>query len=111
MAKYYGFIGYAETNKTKPGVWEEELIVRKAYSGDVYRKSRSWQNGQNVNDELNVNLEVSIVADPYAFHNFHKMRIIQYMGTYWKISNIDVQYPRLVLTLGDVYTGPIGEEA
>lgn len=109
MPKYYGTIGFTQTEKTKPGVWSEETILRRYYSGDVYRLSRRWQSSSSVNDDLSINTEVSIVSDPFALQNFHKMKFIEWMGVYWKVSNVDVQYPRLVITLGDVYNGPIGE--
>lgn len=104
MAKYYGKIGYAETVETEPGIWEEQIVEREYY-GDVIRNSRLLQNSSNVNDNLNVAMQITIVADPYANQNFHAMRYVSYMGTNWKISNVEVQYPRLILTLGGVYNG------
>lgn len=104
MAKFYGPIGYAETKETSPGVWTEEITERK-YSGDILRNSGRWQPGQNLNDDLNVNNTISIIADAYAYQNFHTMRYIKWMGASWKISNIDVQRPRLILTIGGVYNG------
>lgn len=31
MAKFYGVIGYAVTEETKPGVWAEKIIERMYY--------------------------------------------------------------------------------
>lgn len=104
MAKFYGMVGYAETAETSPGVWTEKITER-AYYGDVYRNVRNLQNSGNVNDDINVNNQISIVADPYAFENFHAMRYVIFMDTKWKITSVDVQYPRLILTLGGVYNG------
>jgi hypothetical protein len=28
---------------------------------------------------------------------------VEYMGTKWKVSNVEVKYPRLILSLGGVY--------
>lgn len=102
MAKFYGSIGYAETIETVPGVWEESLTERQ-YSGDVLKLSRRWQAGENLNDDLAINNLISIVADPFAYQNFHKMRYIEWMGAFWKITNVEVQRPRLILTIGGVY--------
>lgn len=107
MAKFYGAIGYAETSETAPGVWIEGITERN-YSGDVIKNSRRWQSGENLNDNLTVNNEITIVADPYAYQNFHAMRYIKWMGASWKITNIDVQRPRLILTIGGVYNGATG---
>ena len=103
MAKFYGSIGYAETAETKPGVWEEVITERK-YFGDIIRNSRRLQTADKLNDNITVSNEISIVADPFANQNFHSMRYVEFMGAKWKISNIDVQYPRLILTIGGLYT-------
>lgn len=102
MAKFFGKIGYAETKQTSPGVWEEEITERE-YFGDLTRNTRRLQSSGNLNDNIVVANEISIVADPFANQNFHAMRYVEFMGTKWKISNVEVQYPRLILTLGDQY--------
>lgn len=105
MAKYYGRIGYAETIETSPGIWEEKITER-TYFGDSTRMSRSLETNDQVNDNINVADEISIVADPFAYQNFHLMRYAEFMGTLWKIKKVDAsQYPRLKLTLGGVYNG------
>lgn len=104
MAKFYGKIGYASTVETKPGVYEEQIVER-SYYGDLIRNTRRLQNADQVNDNVNISNEISIVADPYATNNFHTMRYAVFMGTKWKISNVEVSYPRLILTLGGVYNG------
>lgn len=104
MAKFYGEIGYAQTVEVEPGVWEEKFISR-SYYGEVLRNTRRLQSSQHLNDDINISNEISIIADPYANENFHSMRYIQYMGAKWKILNVDVQYPRLNLTIGGVYNG------
>lgn len=102
MAKFFGKIGYAETKQTSPGVWEEEITERE-YFGDLTRNTRRLQSSGNLNDNIVVANDISIVADPFANQNFHSMRYVEFMGTKWKISNVEVQYPRLILTLGDQY--------
>ena len=102
MAKFYGSIGYAETVETSPGVWKEQ-ITKREYFGELVRNTRKLQTADQVNDNININNEVSIIADPYAISNFHSMRYAEFMGTKWKIFNVEVKYPRLILTLGGVY--------
>ena len=104
MAKFYGVIGYAVTKETAPGVWTEE-IAEQSYYGDLTRNMRRLQDSGDLNDDINVAFEISIVADPYANANFHSMRYVAFMGAKWKISKVEVQYPRLILTLGGVYNG------
>ena len=107
MAKFYGLIGFGEAVETAPGVWEDSITER-PYFGDVLRNTRRLQNTDKVNDNLNISNEISIVADPYAMTNFHSMRYVTYMNTKWKVSNVTVQYPRLVLTIGDLFHGVEG---
>lgn len=105
MAKYYGKIGYAESVETSPGV-HTEVITERAYFGDVFRNNRNLQSSGGVNDNIDISNEISIVADPFAYQNFHSMRYAEFMGTRWKITKVDAQqYPRLVLSLGGVYNG------
>lgn len=104
MAKWHGIIGYVETVETQPGLWEE-TITEKPYFGDVIRNTSRYQTASGLNDDINVNNQISIVADPYANQNFHHMRYVEYMGARWDITNVDVQYPRLILTVGGVYNG------
>ena len=104
MAKFFGKIGYAETVETTPGVWEEEITERE-YFGDLIRNTRSLQSGEQLNDNINISNEISIVADPFAYENFHSMRYVEFMNAKWKISSVDVQYPRLILSVGGLYNG------
>jgi hypothetical protein len=114
MGKFYGPIGYAETSETSSGVWTN-IITERYYRGDIIRNSKRWNTGENVNDDLQINNEISILADPFAYNNFHNMKYITWMGADWKITNINIQRPRLLLTIGGVYNGekpiiPVEEE-
>lgn len=104
MAKFYGAVGYAETAETVPGVWQEQITER-MYYGDLTRNTRRLQSSENLNDDINIANEISIVADPFANENFHAMRYVSFMGAKWKITSVEVQYPRLILTIGGVYNG------
>lgn len=104
MAKFYGAVGYARTVETKPGVWVEQITER-MYFGDLTRNTRKLQSSETLNDDINVANEISIVADPFANENFHAMRYVEFMGAKWKITSVEVQYPRLILSIGGVYHG------
>lgn len=107
MARFYGEIGYAgETVETKPGVWEDVVIVHK-HSGDVLRNTRRLEStGEKVNNDITVGNSISIVANAYARENFMQMRYVKWMGKLWVISDVEVQHPRLILQLGGLYNGP-----
>jgi hypothetical protein len=104
MGKFYGVVGYSETTETTKGVWTE-TITERYYSGDVIKNTGQWQSGTNLNDNLTINNSISIVADPFAYQNFHAMRYVNWMGVNWKVTNVEVQRPRLILSIGGVYNG------
>ena len=102
MAKFYGAIGYAKTTETAPGVWQERITERK-YSGDILKNASKTHDGENLNPNLVLENRLSIVADPFAYANFHTIRYVQWMGAKWQVSGVEVQRPRLILTIGQVY--------
>ena len=102
MPKFYGAVGYAKTVETSPGVSVEQITERNYY-GDVIRNTRRLQSADKVNDDINISNEISIVADPYANDHFYAIRYVVFQGAKWKVSNVDVQYPRLILSLGGLY--------
>lgn len=102
MAKFYGKIGYAVRMEIRPGVWDDEITERE-YFGDLLRNTSRYQTSDKLNDDVNISNEISIVADPFAYQSFHAMRYVEFMGAKWKISSVEVQYPRLILTVGGVY--------
>ena len=104
MAKIYGKVGYAITEEVKPGVWSEQITER-PYFGDLIKVNRTLQNSGNLNDNINITHNVSIVADPFAYQNFHAIRYVDCMGAKWKVSSVEVKYPRLILSVGGLYNG------
>ena len=104
MAKWFGKIGYAITEETEPGLWEPQIVEREYY-GDMTNDRRKRQNSGNVNDDISLANVLSIIADPFANHNCSNMVYAEIMGTKWKISDVEIQFPRLLLTVGGVYNG------
>ena len=104
MAKFYGMIGFASQEETRPGVWIDNIIER-GYSGDLIRNTRNLQNSQEVNDDISLSNQISILSDPYANENFFAMRYVTFMGSKWKITSVEVQYPRLILSIGGIWNG------
>ena len=104
MAKWYGNVGFSETAEVEPGLYEPSIIER-PYFGDVISNRWKRQNSQGINDDINLSNEISIVADPYAIDNFYKMRYAEFKGVKWKVTDAEVQYPRLILSIGGVWNG------
>lgn len=103
--KYYGTIGFEVQTESSPGVWTPS-ITKRQYFGDILRNTRKWQSGEHLNSNLNISNSFSIVMDPYAMENFHMIRFIEWMGALWEVTDVEVQYPRLILSVGGVYNGP-----
>ena len=99
MAKWHGKIGFAEQVEYELGKWEVQITER-PYFGDLIRNTRLLQTSGYAIDNINVGNQISIIADPYANQNFHSIVYAEFMGNNWEISNVEVQYPRLILTLG-----------
>lgn len=106
MTRWHGKVGYIETVETVPGVWKPLETVREYY-GDIIRNTFRWSNNpDSTNDNLTVNTQISIVADPFAFNKFHAIKWIEFMGVRWVVDSVDPnQPPRLILTLGGVFNG------
>ena len=104
MGKFYGPIGYAETAETTPGIYEEQITER-LYSGDLLQNTSLVRSSEQLNDNIDVANKISIIADPFAYQNFHAIRYVEFMGAKWKVSRVEVKHPRLILTMGGVYNG------
>lgn len=102
MAKFYGEIGFAISKETAPGVCTD-TIERRFYYGEVISRRIRTTNGTSINDNVNASDEISIVSDPFANEHYFAMKYVTYMGVKWKVENISVQFPRLVLSLGGMY--------
>lgn len=107
MAKFCGEIGYGETVESPPesGVWKDIITERKSF-GDIIRNTRQLREGEHLNNDLTVSNSISIVADAYAAQHFFAIRYVKWAGALWTVTNVEVQRPRLILTLGGVYNGP-----
>jgi hypothetical protein len=105
MAKFHGRVGFGETAEVDPGV-HADVVAEYIYYGDVVQNRRSLQQGENLNKDITVSNSISIVADAYAREHFFAIRYVEWAGKLWTVSEVEVQRPRLILQLGEVYNGP-----
>lgn len=108
MAKFYGAIGYISDEVGGVDVIVEKPIER-MYKGDLIKNNRRLNSSEELNDNVTISNQISILADPYANNHMHDMRYVKWRGTAWKVVSIDVQPPRLLLTLGGVYNGEVAK--
>lgn len=104
MAKYSGLLGYVTQVEKVPGVWVPEATERKM-RGDVLSMGQSYQQGEKVNDDIALNHRLSIVADPFLYENYTNIRYATYLGTKWRVASIEINRPRITLTLGGIWNG------
>lgn len=103
MAKYHGMIGFSEEYESVPGIVSERITEREFFGEVLDNRFTIRDSSETPNDELTLNKRISVIANTYAIENMHLMRYATYMGVKWKITSIDPQYPRLILSMGGVY--------
>lgn len=104
MARFHGKVGFVHTVETAPGVHEESPTER-VYYGEVIQNRRLLRASDQVNPGIVLGNSISIVADAYAYEQYLAIRYVEWMGVHWTVVNVDVQSPRLLLSLGEVYNG------
>lgn len=104
MAKFYGVVGYVESVETAPGVYTE-IATKRKYYGDILKNVKKYVASEYLNDNLTISNSISILADAYAYDHFFAIRYVNWMGANWKVTEVEVQRPRLILSLGEVYNG------
>lgn len=106
--RFSGAVGYAVSEETAPGVWVD-VITEVTYFGDVVRNTSRREPPSQVPPMTNGNIALensfSIVADAVAYENFKNMRYVSWNGSKWEVTNVEVQRPRLILTVGGLWNG------
>jgi len=109
MARFHGEVGYGKSVESPPdsGKWIDE-ITEKAYTGDVIRNTRSLEaSGEKLNDDISLGNSISVVADQYAIENYAFIKYVRWDGVLWRVTNVEVRRPRLILSFGGVYNGQV----
>lgn len=105
MAKYHGIVGFVTSKETDPGVYED-VAYERPYSGDVTQLSKRWETtAPNLSGNLEIDQQISIVADSFAYSNFHMIRYVQWQGQFWKVNKVGIVRPRINISIGGLYNG------
>jgi len=105
MAKFHGRVGFGETVEASPGVFVDN-IVEFTFYGDVLQNRRILRQDESLNKDLSVGNSISILANAFASRRFFDIRYVEWTGELWTVTDVEVQFPRLILQLGEVYNGP-----
>ncbi len=102
--KLYTTIGFVNTveDAEKPGKWTKVITEKQKYV-DILSYSRRRDGEDTVNGDFNISNRLSVLMDPFIQQNFETIAYVTMLGTKWKISNAEIQYPRLILTVGGKY--------
>lgn len=98
-------MGFAEQLETAPGVWRTSIKER-SYKASITRNQFRWNERNDINDDLRIDNELSIVSDPFLIGNLDVIRYVGWMGSKWKVTSIQIQPPRVTLQIGGPYHEP-----
>ncbi len=104
MSKFYGKLGYVKTTETVPGVYKP-VVTEKMYAGDILKADKKWNQSDNLNDDINLSMRIGIVTDHFANQNIGNLKYVEYLGSKWKVTKVDLSLPRQILSIGGVYNG------
>ena len=104
--RFYGKVGYQIESEAEDSVWVATMVA-KPYFGDVIRNNSRRDTGDVINDTININNRISIVADPFAFENFQNMKYVEWLKQLWCVKSAELQPPRIILEIGGVYNGEV----
>jgi hypothetical protein len=106
--RFYGAVGFATSAETVPGVWAE-TIVERPYFGTVVQNSRHQaqpsQTPPVVHGDILLENSFSIMADAEAYEKYLQIRYVRWENANWEVTNVRVERPRLILTVGGLWRG------
>lgn len=104
--KYFGRVGFGKTEEVRPGVMEDVITERELY-GDVLQPSRSFDmDGKTIPDSKLGN-RISVLADDEVTADIDAIRFVEYRGNLWHVTRVVEDRPRIILSMGEVYNGPV----
>lgn len=104
MAKYAGQVGFASQVETVPGVWVNDIKER-FLKGDVIRANANIESGTNINNDVSLNHRVSLIGASISTAEYYNIKYITLDGFKWEAKSIEIQRPRLIVTLGGMWNG------
>lgn len=108
MTRFFGEVGYVTT--TRSGGVSEYIATERQYYGNELRSLRYFRQGESILGEVSQQTRISVLADGYMLENYYDIRYLMKAGVAWTVSSVEVERPRLILTLGDRYNGPLASE-
>lgn len=109
MARFYDKVGYAIQTEVRPSVWEDQVVER-LYFGETDQLGFRYQTPPDqISNNLRLDLQFDIMADPFAIEHYSCMKYIVYDKTRWEITSVVCEYPRIHIKVGGIYHGPTAD--
>lgn len=105
--RYSGKVGYSIETEVSEGNWEnitKEVLVTGSVIDEKYNNFKTSEY-QTSNDSLTLQNRFSILFTKELLDNFPNIKYIIYNGIKWKVENVKLVHPRMILTVGGVWNG------
>lgn len=99
---YHGKFGFVSAVDKGHGIWGKEIVER-TYYGNLKRVSWHRADPQSMNPGVNISNQISVMTDAFLNDNFPDLKWVEFRGKKWAVMNVEVEPPRIVITLGDIY--------
>lgn len=104
--KFFGRIGFWEEDVEVAKDVYRPRITEKPYTGDLMRNFRNFVESDKQNDDISTSNQISILSDLYMQNHLSSIRYILWNGQRFKAKNVTIDYPRVTIEMGGVYSGP-----
>lgn len=104
MTRYAGNIGFYSGETNNDGIVTPSYTDHKM-RGDTFTVRALRTESQQRQDDLSFSNQLSLLGDQYSFENFSNIVYAEFMGQKWKVTSVEIQYPRMTLTLGGIWNG------
>lgn len=102
--KFSGNVGFVKTVESAPSVWTS-VDTPRHYYGDVVKNRVKIESRKEIISGITLSNNISIVADKYMKENLGYIKYVELNGIKWSVSDIEMAYPRIILSIGEVYNG------
>ena len=104
--RWAGSIGFSSygpsTDPARVGICDRSIKEYPCY-GDIYKNRKITGSTIGVVEGVQMNMNISIIADQFVTENYCDAVYLTYMGQKWKITDVTPEYPRLTFTIGGRY--------
>lgn len=104
--RYSGKFGFSEPTEIAPGVMDD-VITERSYLGDLVQRTETLSTSNSILPEYRTTTSVSVLCDAELTESYRNLRYISNMGTNWSVASAVLEYPRLVVYVGEIYNGPL----